>query len=124
MSSAPFAALIPDPAHHLSGRDLGDGWRVLAQIPRAPAATGGHFSVTYHVVHADGRPAFLKALDYSAALRRPDAARVLQVMTESYNFERDLLDDCERRGMSRIVRIYTSGTLLEPNFGHAVDYLV
>ncbi|HYO75124.1 MAG TPA: hypothetical protein VE010_01575 [Thermoanaerobaculia bacterium] len=96
----------------------------MSKLARLPTDTGGNFSVSYAVERTDGRRAFLKALDYSAALRRRDAARVLQLMTESYNFERDLLDDCERRGMSRIVRVYGSGTLLEADFGHAVDYLI
>ena len=124
MSTAPSQPVIPNPAHHLLGRTLEGAWSVVASVPRSPTDTGGNFSVSYLVEHEDGRTAFLKALDYSAALRRPDAARVLQAMTESYNFERDVLDDCERRGMSRIVRVYGSGTLLEPEFGHAVDYLI
>src|SRR4051812_23541733 len=124
MGTAPSSPIIPDPAHHLLGRDLDDGWRVVAAVPRLPSDTGGTFSVSYRVQHSDGRAAFLKALDYSAALRRKDAAQLLQFMTESYNFERSVLADCHQRGMNRIVRILASGTLLEPEFGHAVDYLI
>jgi eukaryotic-like serine/threonine-protein kinase len=124
MNAATTASLLPDPAHRLVGRELTDGWRVVEQVQRLPTDTGGNFSVSYVVEGTDGRRAFLKALDYSSALRLPNVAEVLKAMTEGYLFERDTLDECERRRMSRIVRVYGSGTVVDPSFAHSVDYLI
>jgi serine/threonine protein kinase len=122
--SAPTTPPILAPAHELLGRVLDGGWTVVERIEKAPDATGGNFSVGYRVEGRDGRPGFLKALDYSSALQRPDIAVVLQRMTESYIFERGVLGECERSGMSRIVRVLGAGTLVDPAFAHAVDYLI
>jgi serine/threonine protein kinase len=99
-------------------------WQVRARIEKAPDATGGHFSVGYHVENADGERAFLKALDYSEALGRPDVSVLLRNMTESYIFERSVLGECERRRMSRVVRVLAADTIVDPAFAHAVDYLI
>ncbi|HEX4116335.1 MAG TPA: hypothetical protein VHY18_10720 [Solirubrobacteraceae bacterium] len=45
-------------------------------------------------------------------------------MTEGYLFERRVLDECERRGMSRIVRVLAAGTIVDGDFMHSVDYLI
>ncbi len=124
MSTTPPVSRIDDPAHHLEGQTLAGDWRVVGLVPRRPTDTGGNFSVSYYAENSDGRKAFVKALDYSAALRHPESARVLQAMTEAYNFERDLLDSCQRQQMSRIVRLLDSGNIFDPSFGHRVDYLV
>jgi hypothetical protein len=48
----------------------------------------------------------------------------MRAMTEGYLFERRVLDECERRGMSRIVRVLAAGTIVDEAFMHSVDYLV
>lgn len=93
----------------LEGMDLPGGWRVTTLIKRPPQATGGHFSVGYLVVHAERGEAFLKALDYSSALADPDPARALEALTSAYNFERDLLAACRRKGLSRVIRLLDDG---------------
>lgn len=124
MSAGTPAPTISRPAHELSGRVLEGDWTVLTAVPRLPSDTGGNLSVSYTVRDPNGRTAFLKALDYSAALRHPQAAVMLNFMTQGYLFERDLLQDCERRRLNRIVRILGSGTYIEPSFAHTVDYLI
>src|SRR5207249_3957485 len=59
------------PAHGLLNIDLENGWRVVERLPDPGSAggTGGHFSVGYIVEHADGRRAFLKALNLAPALQ-------------------------------------------------------
>jgi serine/threonine protein kinase len=115
---------ILDPAHHLCGRLLDEGWRVLERVERLADATGSCFSVGYHVEDPDGRRAFMKALDYAPALRGGELAVLMSTMTEGYLFERRVLDECERRGMSRIVRVLAAGTIVDESFGHSVDYLI
>ncbi len=72
-------------------------------------ATGGNFSCCYIVTNENGTSAFLKALDFSSALRAPDPAKALQSLTEAYNFERDLLARCGARRMDRIVKAIADG---------------
>jgi serine/threonine protein kinase len=123
--SAPAAPpTINDPAHHLLGRVLDGNWRVVERVEKRTGDTGGCFSVGYRVEDASGRSAFLKALDYSRALRGAELAVLMRAMTEGYLFERRVLDECERRGMSRIVRVLAAGTVVDEDFMHSVDYLV
>jgi hypothetical protein len=86
-----FREVMDPAAYRLEGLDLDGGWTVGARLEPGPAATGGNFSCGYHVIGKDGKEAFLKALDFSPALRAPDPARALQSLTEAYNFERNLV---------------------------------
>jgi serine/threonine protein kinase len=124
MSTASPVERVDKPAHELVGRTLDGGWKVTTKIERAPGATGGYFSIGYVVVDDTGAEAFLKALDYSYALPRPDVADILKAMVEGYQFEKNVLDECEQRRMSRIVRVLGAGTITDPSFSHAVNYLV
>jgi serine/threonine protein kinase len=101
---------LPTAAQMLEGLTLDGGWKVVKKVTPSSDATGGNFSQGY-IVEGPGRlRAFLKALDYSRAMRAPDPARTLQALTETYNFERDLLNRCKARGMDRIVTALADGT--------------
>jgi len=102
------------PAERLVGLDLEGGWHVDSIRHRHPKSTGGNFSVGYLVVNSDGRKAYLKALDFSAAFEQPDLARALQDLTTAYNFERDLLENCKNRKLRRIVVPLDSGAVIVP----------
>ncbi len=112
------------PAEQLEGMVLDTGWTVGAPVARKPNSTGGHFSKGYVATHRDGRSGFLKALDYTAALRSPDPAQVLQAMTTAYNFEKILCEKCSH--LSRIARAIDNGTVdVDPrNATHKVQYLI
>lgn len=97
------------PAEQLQGIDLGNGWTVGTPIGRKPNATGGHFSKGYLCEHINGQRGFLKALDYTAAMRSPDPAGVLQAMTTAYNFEKAICD--KTRHLSRVARALASGSV-------------
>jgi len=118
--------LMPTPAESLEGEQLANGWAVKKLIPLGPAATGGNFSVGYLVEHSDGRKGFLKALDYSRALRSADVARELQRLTTAYNFERDVLDVCKSLRMDKIVTAIAHGTHHMPTHPTPVpvDYII
>ena len=109
--------LVDSPALRLVGRSLDDDWKVLSFVHRPTTATGGRFSVGYHVQHKDGRNAFLKALDFSAAFQSPDASRALEAMTSAYNFERNLLRVCKTARMRRIATPLADGSISVPGFG-------
>lgn len=97
------------PAKKLAGLTLDGGWRVVEPIPVSPNATGGHFSAGYIVESPRGMKAFLKALDFSAAITSLDPARYFQWLTESFNFERDVLAKCRDRRLDRVVVAITDG---------------
>ena len=101
----------PTPAQLLVGKTLTDGWRVEELVNRPRQATGGLFSTSYIVSSPTGQKAFLKAMDYRAALEAPDPATALQSMTAAYNFERELLARCRAKRLTRIVRILGDGTI-------------
>jgi eukaryotic-like serine/threonine-protein kinase len=114
------------PAAMITGLVLDGGWTVLSRIERAPHGTGGAFSCCYRVVHEKGRQGFLKALDFADALQEPDPARFLQLLTEAFNFERDVLDLCRGNGMDRGVSSITDGkiTISGAPAGGVVQYLI
>ena len=120
------------PADQLIGRILDGGWQVAGRLNRPAGATGGNFSICYHVENVDsdspyyGQQGFLKALDYTAALQHPDVPSALQQMTEEYNFERSLVDLCKERRMRHIVRGIESGEAVVTGFGPItrVNYLI
>jgi serine/threonine protein kinase len=116
------------PAAHLEGRELDDGWRVESLIRREAGATGGHFSVPYEVVHADGRVAFMKALNFHAAADGPGTvADRLKLFASAYVHERDLFVKCGGRKMSHVIRLLGHGEVLVPEAGtllSRVPYLI
>src|SRR5579884_2655268 len=127
MASIPV--LPAPPAARLEGLTLQSGWRVVKLMDIPPGATGGQFSCPY-LVEKDGRQAFLKALDYSkaediAAQAGVDIPTALQWLIAAYNFERNLLQECARKRMDRVVVALEDGAVKVDNgvFG-TVNYLI
>ena len=114
------------PAQQLVGKELPNGWKVVELIERPKNATGGHFSSSYIVRSVNGEKAFLKAMDYRKALESPDPAGTLNAMTAGFIFERDTLEKCRSRGLSRIVRALDSGKIEPQNEDPSgvVEYLI
>ncbi len=104
----------PRPAECLVGLDLEGGWHVDSKLDPPLASTGGNFSVGYRVVNSDGRAAYLKALDFSAAFDQPDIAGAVRDFTTAYTFERDLLMACKNKRLRRIVMPLDSGSVKIP----------
>lgn len=116
---------MTNPAEQLEGLTLEGNWQVGQQILLNPNSTGGNFSCGYFVTSPDGRNGFLKALDFSRAMKSPDPARILQALTEAFNYERDLCEKCNDKFFDRIVRSICSGTVNVPNSSYgAVQYLI
>lgn len=117
------------PAARLEGRTLQSGWRVAKLIPKQPGQTGGCFSCSY-AVEKGGRRAFLKALDYSQAEQLSqqsgiDTPTALQILIEAYNFERNLLKECNKRRMDRVVIAIEDGSIkVEDGVFGTVNYLI
>lgn len=105
---------VRNPAAELEGMVLEGGWKVGPLLPRNPNATGGTFCQCYKVRNENGEEAFLKALDFQAAFTK--GTDFIQKITILFNFERDLLEICGRKGMDRVVRAIGSGSVLRnPN---------
>lgn len=115
------------PAECLEGMILEGGWKVLQKVTPAVNATGGNFSTGYLVEGADKKQGYLKALDFSAALQSNDPSRILQNMTEAFNYERDLLAKCKAKNLKRVVMPLADGkTIVDGHIGEiaTVCYII
>jgi eukaryotic-like serine/threonine-protein kinase len=114
-------------ADQLQGLALNGGWVVQKRLDHQPTS-GGVFSVPYIVNDKDGKEHFLKALDFSKAFEPGcDTFRELENMTSIYNHERDILEHCKARGLSRVVIAVTHGYVQVPGFvveAGQVSYLI
>lgn len=117
-------AMTQAPAEMLAGRQLDGGWTVIGRIYRNDQATGGHFSVGYHVRHESGKEGFLKALDFSECFLDQDPPRALELATTAFNFERRILRNCRDKRLSRIASAITDGTIFIPGTNYPVSYII
>ena len=90
------------PSQSLLGKNLDNGWVVVEIVMPEASATGGSFCSQYFV-ERDGERAFMKALDFSRALKERNWTEALQECLQEYHFERDLYIKCKERKMSRVV---------------------
>jgi hypothetical protein len=115
------------PSESLAGMTLDGGWNVLKIAARKPNATGGYFSTGYLVENADGRQGFLKAMDYMEAFAPfVDTAVMLNALTQTYLFEKNLCLRCRDQKLRRVVHAIDSGTVqLNPAMPLSrVEYLI
>ena len=103
------------PSENLVGMTLENGWQVIEVLQKHPGSTGGRFSTGYKVIK-EGKEGFCKALDFSEAFACADPPRRLQELTEAYNFERDLLNKCKDKSLSKIVCPIDNGSIDIPGF--------
>lgn len=112
------------PAKELEGKTLDGGWTVGPLLEKGPRATGGNFCQCYRVRSEKGKEAFLKALDFHRAFSL--GTGMIEQVTVLFNFERDLLNECTKRRMDRVVQAIGNGVCivdpLDP-FTH-VPYLI
>lgn len=111
----------PKPAESLAGVPLPNGWRVVRPLSPPAGHTGGFFSYGYVVENEDGRTGYLKALDFFDPLYySDDPAGELLSLTESFVYERDLLERCAAGRLSRVVQSLDHGTVRVEGFGEGV----
>lgn len=96
-------------AEQLVGINLNDGWLVVEKLVAAPNATGGMFSHSY-LAKKDGRIAFVKAFDFSDAFKEGvNTLQYLAALTHSYENERDILQHCRGRKLSKVATAIGDG---------------
>ena len=101
-----------NPAENLlTQRKLEGGWEVVEKIPKSQGLTGGNFSVGYIVADDSGNRAFLKALDFSEALRQPNPTVVLQSLTSTFIYERMVLGKCRSNKLDRVAVSIADGEI-------------
>lgn len=100
-------------ALHLEGRVLDGGWIVGPMNKPHPDATGGVFSVSYPVSKSSGQQGFLKVINLVRALQDID---LMQYMINEYIAERDLLEMCAQRRLSRVITAIEHGQFTVPEY--------
>lgn len=96
-------------AKRLVGQELEGGWKVISSVEKTGSQTGSYFSQGYLVENGRGERAFLKAMDFSEALKAADFTRAVESLARQFNFERDLLEFCKTKRMRNVVRSIGGG---------------
>ncbi len=103
------------PVDSLAGLTLTDGYEVVKRINPPAQATGGFFSEQY-LVEKKNKEYFLKAFDFSSALHTPDPIQEINNMTKAFIAERDILEKCKKRKLSKVSLPVASGSTQVPGF--------
>jgi serine/threonine protein kinase len=127
--------LANPPVFSLLGKELDDGWTVIEPVGwkfdpngipvrAGEPGSGGNFSIGYRVKKGD-RIAFLKAIDLSRAMNRPDVISALKEIVDTAAFEKSLCQLCGDRRMDRVVLALASGDVATgPNLQDTVPYII
>ncbi|WP_459290910.1 protein kinase domain-containing protein [Arthrobacter sp. MDT1-48-3] len=106
------------------GVDLGDGWTITHEIAQSAAATGGNFSLGYLARHTTGREGFVKVINYHAILFSADPTGMMQIITEAYNFERDIVEKCSQKRLTRVVSAYRHDSLAPAGAPYPLSFII
>jgi eukaryotic-like serine/threonine-protein kinase len=114
-------------AYALEGQLLANGWKVTKIITKPSYGSGGFFSVCYHVSNGN-QNAFLKALNFAAffsMMQTNDITAVIQEQTRAYEYEKNVLNRCRNRRLSKVATIIDEGQISIPGFVISqVPYLI
>lgn len=114
-------------AYHLTGLTLPGGWQLKEIYTKKHGDTGGYFSVQYKA-ELDGTDYFVKVIDVEKALRRinvTEFAKQLQKQLEAFTYEKELLERCRDRSLSKIVRVIDTGMIpVDANNAYPLPFLV
>ncbi len=114
-------------ASRLEGKTIG-AWRILNKRIKT-SDNSGVFSSCYEVQNTENKEiGFLKAINYQYAFEvfKPGeiSTDLLQALTANYNYEKDLLEFCKEKRMSRIVTAIAHGEYREGGEILPVPYLI
>jgi serine/threonine protein kinase len=113
------------PSECLEGLVLEDNWKVIRKATSDEMSTGGRYTAGY-LVQRDGESAWLKAMDWSEALKvSADSSKIVAQVLSAFNYERDLHEYCLDRRLSNVVRIVGTGQITIDKFPNLpVFYLI
>lgn len=97
--------MAPTPKYLLLNVTLASGWKLIEQLQKTPGLTGGNFGVGYRATMGN-RVAFVKVVDFMAATKEPDPLVVMQKLINEAQFEREVLEYCSAKGMSKVIRFF------------------
>jgi eukaryotic-like serine/threonine-protein kinase len=116
-------------ASRLEGLTI-DKWKVNKKRIKTAEDHSGVFSSCYEVKNIEnGQDGFLKAINYQYAFKalrpggEPSTVR-LEELAANYNYEKDLLEFCKDKKMSRIVTAISHGEYSAPSEIFPVPYLI
>ncbi len=93
------------PKDSLLGMTLSSGWTLVEKLVPSTGSTGGNFGVGYKATKG-AAIAFVKAIDFTAAISAVDPIQELGNLAAEANFEKDVLAYCSERNMSRVMRYF------------------
>lgn len=99
MATAP----VPSPKSQMLGVKLASGWTLIELLQKPHGLSGGNFGVGYRATMG-GRNAFVKAVDFVAAMSAPDPMARMGELTSETLFEQEVLEYCTSKGMSKVIR--------------------
>ena len=117
----------PHPHEMLEGLVLTGGWRVDQRVDPGEDHSGSYFSCGYRVTGEDGTQGYLKAFDFFSRLpESDDPARTLEPLLKAFNFERELLERCRQKHLSRVITALGYGAVNVPGFTgiSTVQYII
>lgn len=99
--NAPLTPLTPK--SQLLGKTLDSGWTLVEQFIPAKHSTGSNFGVGYKAKRGN-EIAFVKAVDFVAAVSAADPLAALESLVAEATFEKDVLAFCADQKMSRVLK--------------------
>ena len=103
------------PAKFLQDQTLNNKWLVKELIKEIPNGSGGNFSFSYNVIDLDtGISAFLKALDFSTAMRDKNPLKAIGDLRDIFVFEQTILEMCKSKRLSKVVTLLDHGNIEPP----------
>lgn len=102
MSTAPAPIT---PKAQLTGVTLKSGWTLVEQLQPSTGSSGSNFGVGYKATK-DKDIAFVKAIDFTSAIRASDPIKALGDLAAEATFEKEVLDYCTQRGMSNVMSYF------------------
>jgi eukaryotic-like serine/threonine-protein kinase len=114
-------------AEMMEGVELANGWKVLSKVPKPNTATGGCFSVPYFVENRSWKKtqrAFLKALNLRRLAAERDFVKAMAQHTRAFNFEKDTLELCRGKKLTRVAKLLDSGEYRAPQSPWPVAYII
>ena len=112
-------------AENLLGKIINGIWMVEKKYEKGNDETGGMFSVGYEVKDGNGNIAFLKAFNFKEVFRnKENMMEILNVFSEAYNYEKEILEKCSQKKLKHIVNILDAGSITEQDYMIPVPYLI